>query len=76
MNLKLRVIEKDENGLFARDIRVANYLAKGLTAREIGEKGEVSPRTVEAIVKKLLATFKCKNTAQLVAELMRRNIIK
>lgn len=47
------------------EYRVLRLCVAGLTSREAGERLKISPRTVEAHKRKLLAKSGCRNLAQL-----------
>ncbi len=51
--------------LQARDKEIVRLLASGYSAREIGEMGDISFRTVESIINTLCKVYGCKNRVQL-----------
>lgn len=55
--------------LTPRERQIVHCLAKGLTSKEIGRELGISPRTVEDHRARLLAKFKVRNIAGLVARL-------
>lgn len=55
--------------LTLRERQVIQYLARGLTSKEIGRQLAISPRTVEDYRARLLAKFNVRNVAGLLARL-------
>jgi DNA-binding NarL/FixJ family response regulator len=60
--------------LTSREREVVNYLAKGLSTREIASKLKVSPRTIDAHRYNILGKFGLQNTTQLVRKIMEQKI--
>jgi len=58
-----------------KEREVIRLLCMELTAQEIAEKMEISPRTVEAIKDRLMERFGTKNTAGLVFFAVKNNLI-
>ena len=57
-----------KKGLFTtRELEILNYLARGLTTREIANSLNISLKTVETHRKNLVSKAKVKNTAELIA---------
>ncbi|WP_196888467.1 response regulator transcription factor [Aureivirga sp. CE67] len=59
-----------------REIEIINLIAKGYTEIEIGEELCISPLTVKTHKKKMFAKANVKNTAQLVADCIRNDVIQ
>lgn len=54
---------------------VLRYICMEFTSQEIGQKMEISPRTVESIKERLMERFGVKNTAGLVFFAVRNNLV-
>lgn len=54
---------------------VLKYICMEFTSAEIGEKMDISPRTVESIKERLMERFNVKNTAGLVFFAVKNNLI-
>lgn len=54
---------------------VLRYICMEFTSQEIGQKMEISPRTVESIKERLMERFGVKNTAGLVFFAVKNNIV-
>jgi len=54
---------------------VLRYICMEFTSHEIGQKMEISPRTVESIKERLMERFGVKNTAGLVFFAVKNNIV-
>lgn len=67
-----------------KQLELVTYLSQGFTIKEIADKitqetdstKTYSPRTLEKIVSEMLRTHGCVNATQLVAEFIRKEIIK
>ena len=66
---------KDTSIFSKREIEIIEYIAKGFTEIEIGTQLHISPLTVKTHKKKIFKKAEVKNTAQLVANCIRENII-
>lgn len=64
-NLKRELLVGE--ALSDRDIRVLRYVAKGLTADEIGERMHLSPETVRGYKKEAIYKLDAKNSCNAVA---------
>jgi len=51
-------------------------ISNGFTAKECSKELKISSRTIEARLVTLREEFECKNTIHLIAELVRKGIIK
>lgn len=58
-----------------KEREVLRYICMELTAQEIAQKMDISPRTVEAIKDRLMERFGCKNTAGLVFFAVKNNLV-
>lgn len=58
-----------------KEKEVLQYICMELTAQEIAQKMEISPRTVEAIKDRLMERFGSKNTAGLVFFAVKNNLV-
>jgi DNA-binding NarL/FixJ family response regulator len=58
-----------------RQKQCLNYLAQGLSAKNIGKELNLSPRTVEAYIESLKLKFKCKNKTLLIVKFVKSNYI-
>lgn len=58
------------------DMAIAEGIANGSTITEIGQKGKIKKRTMEARVNKLKAKTGCKTLPEVVALFFRNNLIK
>lgn len=54
-----------------REKELLTYLEKGMLQKQIADKMYISPKTVEATIKKLFNKFKVKNSVELVAKYVR-----
>ncbi len=61
--------------LTAKEKEVLLYICMEFTSQEIGEKMNISPRTVESIKDRLMERFGTKNTAGLVFFAVKNNLI-
>jgi DNA-binding NarL/FixJ family response regulator len=59
-----------------REKEVLQYICMEHTSQEIGEKMNISPRTVESIKERLMERFGLKNTAGLVFFAVKNNLIE
>lgn len=62
--------------LSPREIEVTQLIADGMTDREIGEKLEISHKTVSTHRKNILKKLGLKNTAMLIRYSIENSIIK
>jgi len=67
LNSDMQVTEKEK--------LVMRYICMEFTSQEIGEKMDISPRTVESIKERLIKRFGLKNTAGLVFFAVKNNLI-
>ncbi len=78
--LLLRMVNNRDNNLninlTTREIEVLNYLCKGMSANEIGEKLFISPRTVEKHRSDLLLRTGTPNSISLVLFAVKNGIVK
>ncbi len=65
----------NELELTAKEKEVLLYICMEFTSQEIGEKMNISPRTVESIKDRLMERFGTKNTAGLVFFAVKNNLI-
>lgn len=70
----------DEKNNFAeiseREQEVLTYFAKGLSYKQIGEKLNISPRTVESHKNNILSKLNLHSTAELIRYAIRHNLIE
>lgn len=59
-----------------RDALIVEQYSNGMDRSKIAEYHKISIRTVEAATNKLRVEFGCKNLAHLVAEFLRKGLIK
>jgi len=59
-----------------REIEILKYICDGFTNKEIGEKLNISDRTVDSHRRNLLQKTGCKNSAELVKYAFTNNLIK
>jgi DNA-binding NarL/FixJ family response regulator len=60
----------------AGDIELVQFVADGLTAKEIGEKMELPKRTVEDRKRRLMDKCACASFAEVVATFFRNKLIE
>jgi DNA-binding NarL/FixJ family response regulator len=73
-DLKTEDIIKEYNrrkAMSQRSLKIAQMLSNGLTVKEIGPLLEISHRTVEAYIDKLITVTGASNRVHLIATLMR-----
>jgi DNA-binding NarL/FixJ family response regulator len=58
-----------------KSLKIAQMLSNGLTVKEIGPLLEISHRTVEAYIDKMITASGCSSRLHLVATLMRQKKI-
>jgi len=58
----------DRPSLTARERDVVRLLSQGLTSKEIAQKLELSPRSIEDVRARLLKKFKAKNAAEMLTQ--------
>jgi LuxR family quorum-sensing system transcriptional regulator SolR len=58
-----------------KTLRIAQMLSNGLTVKEIGPLLEISHRTVESHIDKMITSMGASNRVQLIAELLRKKKI-
>jgi DNA-binding NarL/FixJ family response regulator len=58
-----------------KEKEVLRYICMEFTSQEIGQKMEISPRTVESIKERLMERFGVKNTAGLVFFAVKNNLV-
>jgi len=68
-------VPKAASGLTARELEVLNLLARGMTARRIGDILNITKRTVGAHTQSILAKLGAANSRQAVAIALRDKII-
>ena len=71
-------IEVQEPGsmLSTREIEILNLVGKGNTNKEVGEELFISENTVKAHMKNILSKLNLKNRQQLIAYVIRKNLIE
>jgi DNA-binding NarL/FixJ family response regulator len=67
LNYEISVSDKERD--------VLRYICMEFTSQEIGEKMDISPRTVESIKERLMERFNVKNTAGLVFFAVKNSIV-
>lgn len=67
--------KNDNYSLSAKEKRIVEEIMEGKTAKEIGEKLNISPRTVEARLQNIRTRFKCRTTLQLVLHLLELDLV-
>ncbi len=74
---KARVLPSLNNNIQVseREKDVLRYICMEFTSQEIGEKMNISPRTVESIKERLMERFGLKNTAGLVFFAVKNNLV-
>lgn len=70
------VIKDDTVTVSERDLDIVSKLSNGFTCGKIGHSYELSKRTIEAHVSRLKNYFDCDTIPQLVAECLRKGLIK
>ncbi|WP_207492457.1 response regulator transcription factor [Aridibaculum aurantiacum] len=65
----------NEHGVSDKERDVMRYICMEFTSQEIGQKMNISPRTVESIKERLIKRFGLKNTAGLVFYAVKHNLI-
>ena len=65
----------DQPNLTGRELEIARYVADGISSKLIGEKLNISVRTVETHRKNILKKVKVKNTAELVSYLQKNALL-
>jgi len=59
-----------------QEIEMIEMFSNGKPASEVARELKVVPRTIEGYLAKLRFEFACRNTTQLVATFLRKNLIK
>jgi len=59
-----------------RDIKIIERYSNGFNASEIAREFKQSVRTIEAAIARLKSKFNCYTVVQLVAEFLRKELIK
>jgi DNA-binding CsgD family transcriptional regulator len=62
--------------LTKRDKDLVFLRSNGLTAKQVSEISNISPRTVEKIISILLVEYGCNNITHLAATFIRKGLIK
>jgi len=70
--LKISLFDLD---ITIRELTVLDFIAEGMTNKEIGDKIFLSKRTIEGIRESLLVKTNSKNTAALIAFSFRSGIL-
>jgi DNA-binding NarL/FixJ family response regulator len=71
-----QVSEYNNKALSARETEILCLYAEGLSAKEIGEKLDISKRTVEVHKAKIFKKLDIHNTAELIRYAVKNNLIK
>lgn len=74
--MEVLVNRKDSVIISERDIQIVQAYANGVGRSKIADKHKISIRTVEAATNKLRAAFGCRNLTHLIAEFLRKELIK
>lgn len=69
-------VEKPQKVLSAREKEILCYFAEGLSAKEIGEKLDISKRTVEVHKAKIFKKLEIHNTAELIRYAVKNNLVR
>ncbi len=70
-----QVVDNNIKALSARETEILCLYAEGLSAKEIGEKLEISKRTVEVHKAKIFKKLDIHNTAELIRYAVKNNLI-
>lgn len=60
----------------ARELMVIEYMADGLSSKEIAEKMGITPKTVEVHRHNVMKKTEAKNAVHLIASFLRKGLIK
>jgi DNA-binding CsgD family transcriptional regulator len=70
------VIKEGQRVITQRELDVVEAISLGKRPMDIGVSLDISGRTVESILSRLMKDFECRSSTHLVATFLRKKIIK
>lgn len=74
--MDLKITSKGSEKEYQRNVKILALLAEGLTAKDIGKQMDLSDRTIETYVDKMMFNNDCRNRIHLITMAHRENIIE